>query len=173
MTTIAQITSNRQNAIKSTGPKTIEGKSTACRNALKHGILSSDLIIMNENRHDLENLSRGIRQTLCPQGAIEELLVEKIINAIWRIRRLTKVEREILSDNDSPFAQTCLSHGFRGSDGGSLQVLSRYEATLERNFYRALHELQRIQGMRLGYPVLAPVSIDIINDAEEKTGFDS
>ena len=173
MTTETQITSNRKNAIQSTGPKTSVGKSIASRNALKHGVLSGDLIIMQENPQELEKLRLGIFQTLCPQGAIEELLTEKIINSIWRIRRLTKVESEILSERPSPFTQPCLSQGFRGSDGACLYVVSRYEATLERSFYRAMHELQRIQGMRLGYHVLAPVSIDICNDSEKKIGFDS
>ena len=172
MTTTIQIEANRRNAKQSTGPKTIVGKSAASRNALKHGILSADLIILEEKRHDLETLRLGIYQTLCPEGAIEELLVEKIINAIWRIRRLTKAEGEFLSDLGSSFGHSRLTLGFRGSNGAGLQVLSRYEASLERSFYRALHELQRIQGMRLGHHVLAPLSIDITNDAEQKIGFD-
>lgn len=161
MTTIAQIQSNKRNAIQSTGPKTIEDKSIASRNALKHGILSVDLIILGESRHDLHRLRLGIYQNLCPKGALEELLVEKIINAIWRIRRLTKVESEVLSDGDPIFGEKCVSQGFRGSDGACLQVLSRYEASLERNLYQALHELQRIQGMRQGCHVLAPISLDL------------
>ena len=173
MTNITQITANRRNALQSTGPKTIDGKSTASRNALKHGVLSGDLIILEESRHDLQRLRLDIYQALCPDGAIEELLVEKIINATWRIRRLTKAEGEFLSDRDSLLSHSRLSRGFRGSDGASLQVLSRYEAALERNFYRALHELQRIQGMRLGCHALAPLAIDISNDTEEKNGFDS
>ena len=173
MSTTAQITANRRNAVQSTGPKTIKGKSTASRNALKHGVLSADLIILEESCHDLQTLRLGIYHALSPEGAIEELLVEKIINAIWRIRRLTKAEGEFLSDRGSPFGHSCLSQGFRGSDGAGLQVLSRYEAALERSFYRALHELQRIQGMRLGCHVLAPLAIDISNDTEEKIGFDS
>jgi hypothetical protein len=155
MTTTIQIEANRRNSKQSTGPKTIVGKYTASRNALKHGILSGDLIIMEEKRHDLETLRLGIYQTLCPEGAIEELLVEKISNAIWRIRRLTKAEGEFLSDLGSSFGDSCLTLGFRGSNGSGLQVLSRYEASLERSFYRALHELQRIQGMRLGYREIA------------------
>ena len=164
MTTIAQIQSNKRNALQSTGPKTIEGKSRASHNALKHGVLSHDLIILDENRHELDGLACGIRETLCPQGAIEEILVEKIINAIWRCRRLTKTEGEIFSESVFSFTNTHLIHGFQGSNGDSLQVLSRYEATLERSFYRALHELQRIQGMRQGCHVLAPVSIDLTLD---------
>ena len=33
-----------------------------------------------------------------------------------------------------------------------LSVLSRYEVSLERSLYRALHELQRLQALRDGHP---------------------
>ncbi len=39
--------------------------------------------------------------------------------------------------------------------------LSRYETSIERSFYRALHELQRVQQARLGGTVPAPVAIDV------------
>jgi hypothetical protein len=44
---------NRQNALHSTGPKTIAGKACSRRNALKHGLfaedLFSDLLVRTEN----------------------------------------------------------------------------------------------------------------------------
>jgi hypothetical protein len=36
--------SNRANALRSTGPRTPEGKAASARNALKHGILSKAVI---------------------------------------------------------------------------------------------------------------------------------
>ena len=39
--------------------------------------------------------------------------------------------------------------------------LMRYETTIERGIYRALHELQRLQAMRKGQAVNLPVAIDI------------
>ena len=36
---------NRRNAKKSTGPKTPEGKRRSGRNAVKHGLLSRDLVV--------------------------------------------------------------------------------------------------------------------------------
>jgi hypothetical protein len=171
MTSEVQIATNRNNSLKSTGPKTIDGKTRASHNALKHGVLSCDLIIMGEKRHDLEALASEVHETLCPQGAIEELLVEKIINAIWRSRRLTRVESEVLSERDLIFDRSCLSHGFCGSNGARLHLLSRYEANLERILYRALHELQRVQGMRLGHHILAPVAVDVNGEGVEEIGF--
>ena len=37
----------------------------------------------------------------------------------------------------------------------------RYEAHLSRQFHRDLHELQRLQAMRLGHPVTVPMAIDV------------
>lgn len=40
-------------------------------------------------------------------------------------------------------------------------TLSRYEATIERSYYRALHELQRLQHARLGGRVPPPLALDV------------
>ena len=39
--------------------------------------------------------------------------------------------------------------------------LSRYEVTLERSLYKALHELQRLQAARDGQVVPLPVVVDV------------
>jgi hypothetical protein len=39
--------------------------------------------------------------------------------------------------------------------------LSRYEASIERSFYKALHELQRLQAVRAGLPVSPPAIIEV------------
>jgi len=39
--------------------------------------------------------------------------------------------------------------------------LSRYEVTIERSFYRALHELQRLQVVRNGGKVPLPLAVDL------------
>lgn len=44
----------------------------------------------------------------------------------------------------------------------------RYESTLEKAFYKALHELQRIQGMRLGQFVMIPIAVEL--DVEGSKG---
>ena len=43
----------------------------------------------------------------------------------------------------------------------TLTRLLRYETTIERQLYRALHELQRLQAARAGHPVPAPVAVDV------------
>jgi DNA helicase HerA-like ATPase len=43
----------------------------------------------------------------------------------------------------------------------ALAKLSRYETSLERSFYKGLHELQRMQAARHGKEVPLPVAIDL------------
>jgi hypothetical protein len=43
----------------------------------------------------------------------------------------------------------------------TLDRLLRYEASLERAFDRTLSQLERLQRMRLGQPVLPPVKVEV------------
>ena len=42
-----------------------------------------------------------------------------------------------------------------------LLKLMRYEASIERQFYKALNQLERSQRMRIGETIPAPISLDI------------
>jgi len=44
-------------------------------------------------------------------------------------------------------------------DGPGLDRLLRYEASLERSFDRTLSQLERLQRMRLGQPVLPKLEV--------------
>lgn len=43
----------------------------------------------------------------------------------------------------------------------AMAKLTRYEASIERSFYKALHELQRMQAVRQGKEVPLPVAVDV------------
>lgn len=160
MVLTSKIRANKQNALKSTGPKTSVGKEISSKNSLKHGLLSKELTILEEKPKDLEIFKNNIYISLQPKGAIEALLVEKIVISAWRLRRVLKVEKELFQVKGYPGWKQ-LNEAFRGYDSDCIKNLSRYEVMLERNFYKALHELQRIQGMRTGQNVLAPIAIEI------------
>ena len=54
MTTNAQIKANRNNAKKSTGPRTEQGKARVAKNALKHGLLARDTVLPGEDAADFD-----------------------------------------------------------------------------------------------------------------------
>ncbi len=81
MTSPKKIQANRQNALKSTGPKTPEGKDAARLNAVKHGLLSQEVLLPGEDEAALEELAENLRAELQPVGELESQLVERIIAA--------------------------------------------------------------------------------------------
>ena len=78
MATQAQVRANKQNAKKSTGPRSDYGKSVAAQNALKHGILSQQLVIGNESQEHFELFLNDILQEFSPRDQVERELVERI-----------------------------------------------------------------------------------------------
>ncbi len=51
----------------------------------------------------------------------------------------------------------------------SLSILLRYETSLEKSLYKALHELQRLQAARRGQVVPLPVVVDLHGDVGSET----
>lgn len=91
-------------------------------------------------------------------GRIEEVLTEKIGATLWRMQRLISAESRTLEDRDRVGEVQKIQSAYNTS---TLNSITRYESNLERPFYRALHELQRLQGMRQGNAFLAPIAVDI------------
>ncbi len=87
-----QLAANQQNAQKSTGPKTSEGKAISKHNALKHGLLTRDMVLPTEDAEMLTELTVEVWKELKPVGQLEQFLVERIVANMWRIKRLHRIE---------------------------------------------------------------------------------
>ncbi len=64
MTSDKQLRANQRNALKSTGPRTPEGKAAIRRNALKHGLLSQEVLLPGEDEAALKDLGDTLRNEL-------------------------------------------------------------------------------------------------------------
>jgi len=148
-----QLRANRENA-KFGGVKTAVGKAVSSRNAIARGILSKEVLLSGEDFGELNKLRRELIADREPQGAVEALLVEIIAISVWRWRRILIVETEKL-DLDS-----AKEGNYSLSSIGYLQNIMRYEATMERRMYRALNEIERVQGIRKGEKVPPRLSIN-------------
>ena len=82
---------NRRNAQLSTGPGTEKGKNRSRRNALKHGVLASALLITEgdgtEDAGAVPRITEPLSRDVAPVGKLEEMLVEKIAVCWWRQMR--------------------------------------------------------------------------------------
>lgn len=91
-----RLAANRANAQKSTGPKTLEGRAASRMNALKHGLLSQEVLISSPHRQESEAelfaLHDWFKAELQPMGPIETLLVDQIVTTHWRLRRVLAAE---------------------------------------------------------------------------------
>jgi len=92
MSTQKQIEANRRNALRSTGPKTPEGKARSALNALQHGIRSSLAVIPGESLEDFETLYDAIRADFQPADSMDEILVRQIASTEWRLQRIQRAE---------------------------------------------------------------------------------
>jgi hypothetical protein len=168
MTSDKKAVTNRRNAQKSTGPKTLEGKAAVRLNALKHGLLSRQTLLPDEEEADLVEFSERVHFQLQPEGDLEALFVDRIIAAAWRLRRVLSVEAAIYEEDrfdhlgeDRGLGWAFIRDAKRTS---GFSKLSRYETTIERGLYKALHELQRLQtarGTAGGTPPPLAVDVDI------------
>lgn len=92
MTLSRSTKANRANAQKSTGPRTSYGKSIASQNSLKHCILSQRIIIGSESQEHFDAFANDILEDLSPRSQVEREIVERIIYAMWKQRRLRVAE---------------------------------------------------------------------------------
>ena len=92
MTSERQRAANQANARRSTGPKTQKGKAIVRFNALRHGLLTRDVVLPGEDADAFEELRNQVRANLSPVGPIEEFLTDRVVNAMWRLRRLERAE---------------------------------------------------------------------------------
>jgi hypothetical protein len=97
LTNMRKAEANRKNAQRSTGPRTARGKARVAQNAITHGLLSEKALLPDEDPQALEALAEAVRAAWKPAGAQEDLLVDWMIQILWRLRRLGHVEAGIFS----------------------------------------------------------------------------
>lgn len=141
---------NIENARKSTGPRTPEGKEVAAQNSTKHGAFSKALVLPGENIEEYHALLAGLVTDLKPVGVLEYTLTEKIAISLWRSRRLLLWETFEEYPNAYKRSQGQLPEPFNVKLNPQLQDrLARLHAAVDGSTYRALKVLQQVQASRL------------------------
>ncbi len=147
-----QIKSNKENARKSTGPKTDSGKAVSSQNSTKHGLYSRDIVIksskLNESREQYENLVVDMFNEFSPVGRFQEQLVFKIANCLWRSQRVIRAETAHLEDrlNDNFTIRTPGYQNFKSiPDDYYSKLILRYELRLDRQLTRCYRLLMHNQ----------------------------
>jgi hypothetical protein len=92
MSTKAQTKANKQNAQKSTGPRTAEGKAVASKNAVKHGLFAAEAVVKGEDPAEYEAYHDKFLAEWAPVGMVESIMAERVISLAWRLRRAERMQ---------------------------------------------------------------------------------
>jgi hypothetical protein len=93
----ARISANRQNCLKSTGPKTVEGKERSRRNGLKHGLTGEGIVVPEEDSREIERRNEELQGELDPQSGLGKILVRELATLSVRMERGARQEEVALS----------------------------------------------------------------------------
>ena len=162
MRTEKQTRASRENAKKSTGPRTTDGKARASKNALKHGLMAQDAVIPGEDPAEFDRHLTKLEDTYLPRNYVEKELVRQIGDAMWRMQRLSRIESAVISASiertrvyQHDFRVDRIKQGHEGdlqllgesmlSGTKFLNNLARYDSHLNRRFYRAVELMMKIR----------------------------
>jgi len=96
MTSIRKIEANRLNGSKSKGPISCNGKRWSSKNAIKHGLTAAQsCLTIGENVKEYNEFVRNLNIHYSPFDHYSQTLFEILINILWKIRRIPKIESGI------------------------------------------------------------------------------
>ena len=95
MTSFRQVEANRRNALRSTGPRTEEGKRQTRRNAVRHGLCAETVIDSIEDIDDYRGFEAAVIADYDARTAVERELVLRLASLLWRLRRATAIETDL------------------------------------------------------------------------------
>ena len=161
MATPAQIAANRANALKSTGPRTAEGKQRSSLSALKHGLTAHTLVLPHEDTLGYGQLRESMYNQYQPATEQECMVVDQLTASWWRTIRVRQIETDMLDlqirtltdqypdkENTQATDRQALAVRFVTESERDFVNFMRYDAAIERSFYRALNTLEKLQAAR-------------------------
>src|SRR6266446_7611306 len=92
-----QLEANRLNALKSTGPKTPEGKARSKMNALKHGLTAEQIVLPDEDPQEYDALCQRWLDAYPDAGPAQLALIELAVRNAWKLRRADDHERAMIA----------------------------------------------------------------------------
>src|ERR1019366_4016760 len=164
---------NRANAHSSTGPRTNRGKSISSNNAMRHGILARKVEFdTDEQRAEFLELRECCKTELQPKGLLETFIGDDDLplNRGWDCERMvvravagndkrystTRCGPTVVQGQAVQALKTSQNNDNQQGDhleieavmGSTLESVTRYQAKLKRDLYRAIETLRKMQAER-------------------------
>ena len=150
MASDSQIRANRANAMKSTGPRSVEGKAVSRFNALKHGMDAASVVLPGEDPAEYQAMVADYEIELQPATPSERFHVDTMIQANWQKQRLLRAQAELYRDVIRQSGCRTLAAALQAETpaGKVLNRVQRQLAAAERDWHRANRELRRLREER-------------------------
>jgi hypothetical protein len=126
----------------------------------KHGLTGRIFFFSEADRSAYDNLFQGLKESLAPEGTLEEELLKDLVDDRWRMTRATCLESSIFAEGAEKFTASsdatgdpeidlALSEGrVWQSEAKNLNLLSLYTSRFHRRFEKNMKELRRLQAER-------------------------
>ena len=134
MASAKQVSANRENAQKSTGPQSEAGKEASSRNSFRHGLSAHVFRLLDwEIPERFDALKQAFEAEHQPATVTEHVLVETMVQQYWLAQRSLCLQTNVMAEDLS--------------EGGikAMNTLSRYHAQHQRHFQQALAQLQKLR----------------------------
>jgi hypothetical protein len=158
MPTEDQLLANLQNARKSTGPITPEGKKRSSVNALRHGFTGQKVVVADSEAGIYNQHCQDYRDEFSPKGKVESDLTLQLAGLSWSMNRIRACEStlfavESVSDSsrdvgDCEINSAIAVAGSLEKNMKTLSLLSIYEQRKQRAYERTLAQLRELQKER-------------------------
>jgi len=149
----------------STGPTSPEGKARSARNAEKHGMYTNAVLLHHESAEDFAALRDEYYTQFAPTTRAESDLVDRLIAATWRLRRLTALESAAMDHtidaqragvdatykNIDPETRAHFAFEQLTSESPTLHAYARFQAAQLRLYDRTLRSLHLLRENRLAH----------------------
>lgn len=151
MTSAARIKANRENAKRSTGPQSLEGKMRSSLNSMKHALLARISSLPEFERMEFASLLRALEEYWQPVGTMEAMFVADIAIGRFQGQRALQLECELFARGgpaaeDSHDAVLLSTQFVNGSP--MLERVGRYWTSADRRASRAVGRLLAMQQAR-------------------------
>src|SRR5262245_1789831 len=95
MISLQRLEANRRNALRSTGPRTEDGKQRSRVNAVRHGLTAETVVASLEDAEDYKAFEAAIIADYETETAVARELVLRLASLLWRLRRANAIEADL------------------------------------------------------------------------------
>jgi hypothetical protein len=149
MISARKLGANRENAKRSTGPKTPDGKTASSKNAISHGLSSTFKVLPHEDAEAFAALLASLTAEHEPETGQETFLVRQMAESQWRLNRTRAYESiawgQLIGEVDETNPEERIVARMSEKVNNIFDLLRRYANDAERSWYRASREMSKLR----------------------------